>query len=162
MKYVIDNNSLSQIFKTLYFESFPTFWSGFNSFVEAGELLSTREVFNEIQRHNQVFQEVNNWIESSSFHRSQFFTIPTVAELNVVREIFSINQFMPSISKKNYLRGYPSADPFIIAKAKVIEGTVITEERYCENAAKIPNICKKLGIRCITLRTYFVEKKWIF
>ena len=162
MKYVIDNNSISQIFKSLYFEFFPTFWSGFNSLVEASELLSTREVFNEIQRHNQVLQEVHNWIESSSFHRSHFFTIPTVVELNIVRGIFSINQFMSSISKKNYLKGYPSADPFIVAKAKVIEGTVITKEKYCENAAKIPNICEKLEVRCINLRTYFVEKKWKF
>ncbi len=162
MIYVIDSNSLSQIFKALYIESFPTFWSNFNSLVEAGELLSTREVYNEIQRRNQIFQEVKEWMEYSHFHKNQFFTIPTAAELNVVSDIFSFNKFIFSISKRNYLRGYPSADPFIVAKAKILGGTVITEEKYSPDAAKIPNICEKFEVECINLREYFIKNKWKF
>ena len=41
----------------------------------------------------------------------------------------------------------PSADVYLVAKAKAIGGTVVTEEKYKQNSAQLPNICEKLGVR---------------
>ena len=162
MRYIIDSNSLSQIFKSIYSETFHSFWTSFNSFVEEGYLLTTREVMNEIERFNEVSEELITWLNNRSINNNDFFSIPNVEELDIVTQIFKNKQFNHSISKQNYLRGYPCADPFIIAKAKIIEGTVITEEKYKENSARIPNICKFFSIDCINLREFFQEQKWQF
>lgn len=48
MKYVFDSDSLINLFRHYYPERFPTLWEKFHTLVSAGELISVREVFNEI------------------------------------------------------------------------------------------------------------------
>ncbi|MDI6752342.1 MAG: DUF4411 family protein, partial [bacterium] len=44
--------------------------------------------------------------------------------------------------KQERLQGKPVADPFVIAKAKILNGCVITQELKKPNAATIPNVCE--------------------
>jgi hypothetical protein len=60
------------------------------------------------------------------------------------------------------LHGGAFADPFIIAKAFVEKATVITQEKYKENATKIPNICNHFKIDNIDLQGFLKKEKWIF
>jgi len=64
--------------------------------------------------------------------------------------------------KKERLQGNPVADPFVIAKAKVLNGCVVTQEKYKENAAKIPNVCKHFEILCIDLEKFMENENWKF
>jgi len=66
------------------------------------------------------------------------------------------------MNQKKLLTGGPFADPFIIAKAYVEHGTVVTQEKHMPNAAKIPNICANFHIPCINLQTFLKQNNWSF
>lgn len=60
------------------------------------------------------------------------------------------------------MQGKPVADPFVIAKAKVVEGIVVTQEEYKPNAAKIPNICEELAVSCVNVEGFMEKEQWRF
>jgi hypothetical protein len=93
---------------------------------------------------------------------SIIFTTPSKEELNFVSEIFKVKHFEANISKQNILKGKPVADPFIIAKAKVSNFTVITEEVFKANGAKIPNICNYFQIECVNVHGFMEKENWKF
>ena len=49
MSYVFDNSPLSALFRNYYRKTFPSLWQRFDQLVAAGRLVSTREVFREIE-----------------------------------------------------------------------------------------------------------------
>lgn len=63
---------------------------------------------------------------------------------------------------KERLQGKPVADPFVIAKAKVLKGCVITQESKKPNAAHIPNVCEYFSIDCLNLEGFMEREDWIF
>ena len=73
-------------------------------------------------------------------HGDIFFP-PNPAEMRFVSEIFSVQHFQMLVNAKTRLLGQPCADPFIIAKAKFIDGCVVTEEKWkqkrCENPERL-------------------------
>ncbi len=82
--------------------------------------------------------------------------------MQFVQEIFSVACFQAVISRKNILNGKPVADPFVIAKAKVISGIVVTNEANKPDGNKIPNICEKFSISCVNLEKFMEVEGWIF
>ena len=66
------------------------------------------------------------------------------------------------IRKKERLKGKPVADPFVIARAKILNASVVTQEKKADNAAKIPNACEHFGIDCINLEGFMEEENWTF
>lgn len=60
------------------------------------------------------------------------------------------------------LRGYPVADPFVVACARVRDGCVVTEEASRPNAARIPNVCGHFGVRCTNVEGFLREIGWEF
>jgi hypothetical protein len=62
--------------------------------------------------------------------------------------------FQQVTSQTNMFLGKPSADPFIIAHAKINQAIVVTQEKPKPMSAKIPNICEHLGIECINLQKF--------
>lgn len=60
------------------------------------------------------------------------------------------------------LKGGAFADPFLIAKAKIMDCTVVTEESFKPTSAKIPNICKHFNVKCINLEGFMELEKWKF
>ena len=142
-----------------YYESrFPTLWKRFYQFVESGQIVSVREVKNEIYGHHNKERRINQWAKQSS----ELFTTPTLEEMQFVQEIFEVEHFQVIISRKNLLRGKPVADPFVIAKAKVINGTVVTNEANKLHGAKIPNICEHFNVKCVNLEKFMEVEGWSF
>jgi len=92
----------------------------------------------------------------------RFFHDPTPEELEFITEIYRVPHFMNGIGKQKMLAGGPFADPFIIAKAYIERGTVVTLEKYSPNGAKIPNICSHFKISCINLQDFLKENNWSF
>ena len=156
MIYVFDTNAFSDLFKSFYLARFPSLWQLFDEMVVEGRILSTREVYAEIQ--NRPIERLHEW---AAAHR-EIFTMPTAAEGEMVAQIFAVRHFQHLIENKKLLKGGLNADPFIIAKAKVIGGTVITMEKYKPNGVKVPNICEHFEIPCLSLEEFMEAEEWEF
>jgi len=94
-------------------------------------------------------------------HKGLFLT-PTPEETALVAKIFQVKHFQALIGEKQRLKGQPVADPFVVAMAKARRGTAVTQERWKENAAKIPNVCKHLDVPCLSLEGFLSERGWSF
>lgn len=156
MIYIFDNSSLSKL-KHYYPNIFKSIWAGLDGLVANGDLISTREVWNEMQLgapnpHVQAWLKVNKDI----------FQTPQAAELQIVANILAIPHFQALIGTKQQLNGTPVADPFVIALAKTRNGTVVTEEDFKPNAAKIPNVCQHFGVPCMNLEQFMQVQGWSF
>jgi hypothetical protein len=157
MKYIFDNNTLTGIFRHYYRDSFPSFWTRFDKMIEEGTVLSVREVHNEIKNYSRK-DELENWAKANP----NFFHNPTPEELQFINKIYNVPNFTNNMSQKVLLYGGPFADPFLIAKAYVEQGTVVTQEEVKPNAAKIPNICDHFHIPCINLQMFLKQNDWTF
>jgi len=156
MKYVFDSDSLINLFRHYFPERFPTLWEKFHALVSAGELISVREVYNEIGSRE---DSLAIWAKEQ---KNTLFIKSTSEELKFVGEIFRVRHFQAMIRKQERLKGKPVADPFVIARAKISGACVVTQEKKTENAAKIPNVCDHFGIPCIDLEGFMEEENWIF
>jgi hypothetical protein len=121
MIYVFDTNSLSAL-DAYYPDVFTSFWAQFDAAAGAGDIISTREVKAELDRSG--LANVLAWAKSNS----AVFTTPSAAEMAFVAKILAVPHFQALINTKAGLNGTPVADPFVIACAKVNNGTVVTEE----------------------------------
>jgi len=156
MVYVFDTNSM-RVLGNYYPGQFPTFWQLFDDGVSAGLVVSVREVRNELE--DQITKDwYLKWIAA---HRTMFL-VPGTDETEFVSEIFTVAHFHTLVGETQRLRGQPVADPFVIACAKVRDGTVVTEEGMKPNAAKIPNVCAHFGIPCTNVEGFLSENGWQF
>lgn len=157
MLYVIDTSALIDLFDNYYLSRFPTMWGLFDSLVECGSIVSVREAFREIES----FQGALRLVTWSKAHQS-FFEQPTPEEIDFVRQILMVPHFQQLLDKKKVRSGGPVADPFVIAKAKARGGFVVTHEKYKNNAARIPNVCKSLSIPYLNLEEFMEKENWLF
>jgi hypothetical protein len=156
MQYVFDTSAFI-IIGHYYPDQFPTFWKRFSTAVDSGEIVSVREALNELSTKASR-PWLGDWVKANS----GIFQVPTAAETAFVGEIFRIPHFQMLVGGKARLSGKPVADPFVIAAAKVLEGTVVSEETKKPNAARIPNVCEHFGIPCVTVEGFLAEKGWRF
>ena len=155
MIYVFDSNTLINIFNHYYPERFPSFWDNFNDFISKQTIISVQEVRRELERKG---DKLSDWAKT----HNEFFLPPSAEESSFIIEIFKVGHFRILIQKKQqYIEG-PAADPFIIAKAKIINGCVVTQEKNTKNAAKIPNVCDRFKIPCINLEDFMEKENWTF
>ena len=101
-------------------------------------------------------------IEQLKKYNTEIFEDPTLEELAFITEIYSIPHFRQNLDRKKLLQGGYFAGPFIIAKAKVKEAIVVTEEGEPKNGARIPNICEHFGIECVKLEGFLIKEDWKF
>ncbi len=156
MRYVFDSGSLINLFRHYYPRRFPTLWEQFDALVSGGELISVREVFNEI---GSTEDSLGTWAKEK---KNILFLETTVEEFKFVAEIFQVRHFQAMIRKQERLKGKPVADPFVIARAKILNAYVVTQEKKTDNAAKIPNVCDHFGIPCINLEGFMEKENWTF
>jgi len=155
MIYVFDSSTLIDLFRHYYPNRFPSLWERFAQAVEAESIISVREVFNEIGQGD------DRLLEWAKTHRD-FFQPPDQEELVFVAQIFAVPHFQSLVRKQERLQGKPVADPFVIAKAKVLQGCVVTQESNKPNASQIPNVCQHFGIACLNLEGFMERENWIF
>ncbi len=165
MIYVFDTSSLRSL-QHFYPRVFRSIWDGLDNLVAQKSLISTREVFNELERQA-VSEDLLKWAKNNK----PLFSIPTRPELQFVSEIFKIKHFQGLIGAQQRLKGTPVADPFVIACARINHGTAVTEEGWQRqgkpltlkpNAAKIPNVCAHFKIPCIDLEEFMHQQRWTF
>ena len=90
------------------------------------------------------------------------FATPDAAEMPFIPRIFAVRHFQQLIGEKQRLRGTPVADPFLIARAHALQGTVVTEESPKPNKPNIPAICAHFGIPCMKLGDFMRANRWTF
>ena len=157
MIYVFDTSSF-RILRHYYPDRFRSVWGGLEELIGAGKLISTREVFNELERFDDP-EPLFAWAKN---HR-EIFSTPTNDETDFVARIFQVQHFQALIAQKSILIGSPVADPFVVAAAATKEeGTVVTQERFKQNAAKVPNVCQHFGVPCINLEGFMANQNWNF
>ncbi len=164
-KYVLDSR-LFIISRDYYPEIFPSFWEKMDEMIVSKTISSVQEVYEELERYGGEQKHLLTWIKNNK----KIFTQPTIKEQQKVRNIFAIQGFQQLISKKNQMLDRPSADPFIIAKASVIRGVVVTGELpikknkigKMQGKPKIPDVCAHFGIPCITPQRFMEEQNWQF
>jgi hypothetical protein len=108
-----------------------------------------REVFREVVK-NCPEEHLEAWARN---HKNVFL-IPSSEELKIVAEMMTLAENRNLIKRQNILKGLPVADPFLIAAAKYKGAIVVTKEGD-RPGAKIPSICRKQSVECISLREFF-------
>lgn len=156
MLYIFDTSSLA-VMNHYFPESFPTFWANLDEMIAAGTVLSTREVFNELENFTDRPHTLA-WAKRNK----EIFATPEAAELGFVAQILAAPRFQALIGQKAMLKGTPVADPFVVAAAKLKGGKVVTQESRKPNAAKIPNVCEHFGIEYTNLEGFIAERGWSF
>ncbi|MGV6486772.1 PIN domain-containing protein [Stenotrophomonas bentonitica] len=156
MIYIFDTGSFSKL-KHYYPGVFSTLWTGLDGMVKSGTLISTKEVRRELE-NGSPDANVDAWIKANA----QIFTTPNAQELAFVASILAIKHFQSIIGEQQRLKGTPVADPFVIAAAMARKGTVVTEEAYKPNSAKIPNICEHMKVACTNLEGFMSSQSWSF
>jgi hypothetical protein len=156
MIFVFDNSPLSALFKNYYRSIFGGLWEGFDTLVEEGRLVSTREVLREIE--DGPIESLRNWAGDNK----EIFATPTAEQGSFVAEIYKVPHFQQNIETKKFFKGGRNADPFVIARAAVEGATVVTLEKATPNAAKIPNICGHFGVNCMNLEEFMEAEGWRF
>ena len=156
MIYVFDSNAFSQLFRSYYRGRFPSLWNLFDEMVEDGSIISTREVLREIE--DSSIESLRDW----SADNKAVFTTPTAAEGAFLAKIFSVSHFQQNIEQRKLYKGGKNADAFIVAKAAVIDGTVISLEQEKPKAARVPNICTHFEVPCMSLEEFMEAEEWEF
>ena len=155
MTYVFDTSGFVALFKSYYRTAFPSLWERFDTMIEDGLIISTREVKREIEDQDDL---LDDWA-ATNIH---LFPSPTADEAIFVGSIYKVTHFQANIEQKKLLKGGKNADPFVIAKAATLSASVITLEADKPKAAKIPNICQHFGIPCLNLEEFMKEEGWVF
>jgi hypothetical protein len=156
LKYVFDSGPLIDLFRHYYPERFPSLWDKFHDLVTLEKIVSVKEVYNEIDSGEDTLAV---WAKKV---KEKLFSPSSAEELRFVAEIFKIQHFQLMVRNKERLKGKPVADPFVIARAKIYSGTVVTNEKYKDNSAQIPNVCERFSIPCISLEEFMQQEGWTF
>ena len=94
-------------------QNLPVPWQRFDQLVDDGRLVSTREVFREIE--DGPSESLLEWAKENR----ALFATPTAEEGAFVAQIYAVPHFQQNIEQKKLLRGGRVADPlFVIAQRR--------------------------------------------
>ena len=161
-RYLLDSNIYLNFYERYYqLNVFPTFWSSFVPIINA--YVDIPKIVLEENHQSPWFSE---WVNVN-------YKLPVINHKTYVAEWGNIMNHihLHDCYKDSALssdRGWGNekiADPWIIAIAQKENLTIVTDEKKNPNlsninpskAAKIPDVCADLGIRCITMNQFFQE-----
>lgn len=138
-KYVIDTCSLVELRRSYPLDIFPNVWEVMGQMADAGVLISSSEVLDELKASEVEGDDVLKWAYD---HENIFIPLDGFVQQKVI-EILDVFEKLIDIKRKK-----SSADPFVIATAIMNSCAVITEEIATNNPAgsgqkvKMPDVCK--------------------
>ena len=165
MHYILDTGFLV-LSRDYYPDTFSSFWMELEKLIVSQNISSVDEVKEEIENYGGEQEHLLEWI---SKHKG-IFTKPTLDEQLNVKKILHTNNFKNILGRKRILKGEPFADPFLIAKAMTVGGTVVTRERLSttdkkgniQGAPRIPNICQHFSVPCMSPKEFMATQGWAF
>jgi len=152
MTYCIDTSSLIAAWQERYtIENFPGFWVKMDALIVAGRLIAPVEVLNETKKRS---DELHGWLKA---RRAMFRELDDPVQIEVAQ---ILAQF-PRLVGERKLR--TSADPFVIALARVGGLQLVTDEKPTGNLLRpnIPDVCNELGMTAIGVLDLIRREKWV-
>ena len=148
-----------------YSEVFPSFWVKMGEAVHKMSVYSVSQVKREIKNYGGKQKHLLKWVNQ----HENLFPLPSDHEQLCVKKIFGEPKFREAGEKK-ILMGGNWADPFVIAKAMDMSGTVVTREipakkdkaGMVQGAFKIPDVCQNFSIPCISPEEFMKKQQWVF
>lgn len=153
--YVFDSGAFIQLFRYYYTDTFKSLWEKFDELIENGKIISVMEVKHELENHG---DKLADWVKN----HSKIFLKPNQEEANVIMHIYNNVHFEHNIKKQDKLQYCNEADPFVVAKAKVIGYKVVSTEKYKKDGAKVPNLCEYENVEHLSLEEFMQHENWIF
>ena len=147
--YLPDTSALIAAWQERYPRNmFPAVWQ----FIDGlnGRLMVCQEVRTEIARHA---GDLLGWLDGA--------TVDSGLSLNSIDEnaAEAVQRHFQSIARGwphwGAVRAGDHADPWVIAYAQALGGTVVSEEQSGGNKVKIPDVCRTLGVAHINLLGLF-------
>jgi hypothetical protein len=140
-----------------YPENFPSFWSNLTALASDSRLQSVSEVLKElVHQHTREF--LAKWVNA----RKALFPTPDSTETKFVGKIFAVPAFQALVAQKKRLKGSPVADPWVIARAACIGGTLVAEESRDTTKIRIPKVCSHFNVPCVSMQGLMAKEGWHF
>ena len=108
-------------------------------------IFSVDECYNELEKQFDSKSKDMAWLNK----QKNMFLNPINEESLTIKSIFTNRKMQESIHLKNILENRPSADVYLVAKAKALNATIVTIEKLKANSAQLPNICQLYSVPCI-------------
>jgi hypothetical protein len=151
--YCIDTSALIAAWQERYpAENFPAFWRRMDDLIEAGRLTAPIEVLRETERRS---DELHAWLTA---RKDMFRELDDEIQVEATKVLA---QF-PRLVGERRLR--TSADPFVIALARISSLQVVTEEKPTGAPLRpnIPDVCMALGMPvCTSLLDLIRAERWV-
>lgn len=153
--YSIDTSALIDL-KPYFPHIFTSLWKNLENLISQKRLIAPREVLEELKKKD---DELLKWAKG---HRQIFKNLDN-EQMNQMRNILKDFPKFVDTDKTT-----PEADPFVIALAMSEGCTVVASEKPVNLNAnpdvrpRIPDVCEKRNVKCITLEEFFREQKWEF
>ena len=150
--YCTDTSSLIAAWQERYpIENFPPFWRKIDDLIEAGRLFAPVDVLNEITKRS---DELHVWLKARP---SMFIELDDEIQLGAIEVL----RRYPRLVGERKLR--TSADPFVIALARVRGLQLVTDEKPTgsDNRPNIPDVCSGFGMTAIGLLDLIRAEKWV-
>lgn len=160
--YLLDSNIYLNFYERYYKESvFPTFWTSLVPILNSKVIIP--KVIIDENYQNPWFK---NWIKVNYSSKLLDHTMYASEWGRVLAHIKSCGKYKDAALNSD--SGWAKdkiADAWIIAIAKKDRLTIVTDEKNNPNlssrnpskSAKIPDVCKDLDVRCITMNDFFIE-----
>jgi len=146
--YLIDTSSWLEIDGRL--DSEDT-WALIATLIEKGRIVACSQVLDEL-RDNPIY------LSRFKPHEKALLAGSRRNEIEYLQYVGRVTYEHPAMSKATGIK--TPADPYVIALAE-LEGYVIVADETCRKRPnrKIPGVCKKRGVRCITLGEFITAVK---
>jgi Domain of unknown function (DUF4411) len=152
MTYCIDTSSLIAAWQERYpIDNFPAFWFKLEGLIAEERLVAPIDVLHETKKRS---DELHTWLKNQK---------PMFRELedDVQIEAAQILGQFPRLVGMKKLR--TSADPFVIALARVGGFQLVTEEKPTGSLTRpnIPDVCTELNMTTFTVLQLIKAEKWV-
>ena len=140
-KYCLDTNIFIEPWNRFYSIQFTKgYWEILEDLAQKQIVFSTTEVKREIEK---IDDNLQKWLKGKSFFKSP--------NMNVQEQMRGIMKKYPHLVDPS--KGRSIADPWVIAHAQAENAVVVTLEQKATKSGhiKIPDVCKKEGIKCIDI-----------
>lgn len=145
-RYLLDANSYIAAKNGHYrMHIVPGFWDWLDAQAENGQVASIEMVRAELLTYGDT---LTDWVRHRDSH---FLGIDDAATQQRFVDIANHVQGVPSYAEPNRNLFLSGADPWLIAKAKVLDATVVTHETLVgpdSKKVKIPNVCRHFETNC--------------
>lgn len=154
MNYCIDTSALMDAWVRWYpKEVFPTLWERVDALIEAGRLISSEEVLQDLERKEG--DTLHKWAKE---RHDLFLPLDDGIQTCALQIMASHPQLVDGRTGKSF------ADPWVIATAHTNDCVVVTGEKPTGSPRrpKIPDVCRNMQIHCIGFVELIRQEMWRF